>query len=121
MSDDPLNGIPSFDRVSIRAVLVEDGEDPGQALVEAGIFDPVAIRVSLGDDQPDNTFGDGFTDNLTGVLESDPDHEFDPGSGTPPAQASSASEQGPSTDPKSANLPGAFGLRPLAPVRKRGL
>ena len=75
MSDNPLDRIASFDRVSIRAVVVSDDEDPSQALSEAGIFDPISLPVVFGEDQPDFSFGDGITPNLTAVLE--PDQEVD--------------------------------------------
>jgi hypothetical protein len=45
MSDTPPDRIPNFDRVSIRAVVVEDGEDPSQALAAAGIVDPIALPI----------------------------------------------------------------------------
>jgi hypothetical protein len=78
MSDNPLDRIPSFDRVSIRAVVVSDGEDPSHALAEAGIFDPISLPVVFGENQPDFRFGDGITPNLTAVLESDQEvDEFD--------------------------------------------
>jgi hypothetical protein len=44
MTDDPLNSIPTFDRVSIRAVVTSGDESPNQALSEAGIFDPIRCR-----------------------------------------------------------------------------
>ena len=50
--DNPLDRIPAFNRVSIRAVLVNEGEDPGPALAEAGIVNPIAIPMVLGDTIP---------------------------------------------------------------------
>ncbi len=61
MSDNPLDRIPGFDRVSIRAVVVMEGEDPGPALAAAGLVDPVAVPVVFGEGAPDRSFGDGFT------------------------------------------------------------
>ncbi len=49
VSDHPLDRIPAFTRISIRAVLVQQGEDPGPALAVAGIINPVAIPVVLGE------------------------------------------------------------------------
>ncbi len=71
MSNNPLDRLPAYDRVSIRAVLVQDGEDPSAALAEAGIFDPIAIPVMLGDgaDLSGTLLGDGITPNLMAVLE----------------------------------------------------
>ena len=122
MSDDPLDRIPSFDRVSIRAVVVSDDEDPSQALSEAGIFDPISLPVVFGEDQPDFTFGDGITPNLTAVLE--PDQEVDEFDSTdqPAGIQRGPAQTGPSqqTRPATATLPAAYGAQPLAPVRPRG-
>jgi hypothetical protein len=127
MSDNPLGRIPSFDRVSIRAVLVRDGEDPTQALAAAGIVDPVALPVVLGEGAPDVSFGDGFTPNLTAVLELDaPDDDLASakpipsasGLGVPANQARSGRNGTPTPRSAATNLPTAYGLQPLAPVDK---
>ncbi len=61
MSDNPVDRIHPHDRISIRAVLVHDGEDPGPALAAAGIFNPIAIRVVLGENLPmAGGLGDGL-------------------------------------------------------------
>jgi hypothetical protein len=131
MTENPLDRIPSFDRVSIRAVVVEDGEDPAQALSEAGIFDAVTLPLVFGEEQPDTSIGDGITPNLTAVLEPDQvDDEFDP-SAQPtaieqgpmpldpvqncPAEADPGQQSHPTTC-----LPKAYGAQPLAPVHRRG-
>ena len=123
MSDDPMDRLPTFNRVSIRAVLVEDGEDPSHALAEAGFAESVAIPVVIGDDLDlsGDILGNGITPNLTAVLETEiADDEHD----APPASQSGQMRATPETPlrPGSAttNLPAAFGLQPLAPVRKRG-
>ena len=71
MSDNPLDRIPSFDRVSVRAVVVMEGEDPGPLLAAAGIVDPVAVPVVFGETAPDRSFGDGLTPNVSAVVEFD--------------------------------------------------
>jgi hypothetical protein len=124
MSDNPLDRIPSHDRVSLRAVVVGDGEDPGPAVAAAGIFDPIALPVVFG--EPDIGFGDGITPNLTAVLEFHPAAGDDvaPASGAPPASAEP--QGGVAGDDRNdrpggaapTNLPAAFGTRPLAPVRR---
>jgi hypothetical protein len=122
MSDNPLDRIPSFDRVSIRAVVVSDDEDPSQALMEAGIFDPISLPVVFGEDQPDFRFGDGITPNLTAVLEPDQEvDEFDPAN-QPASNRGRPAESQPSqqTRPATATLPAAYGAQPIAPVRPRG-
>jgi hypothetical protein len=122
MSDNPLDRIPSFDRVSIRAVVVSDGEDPSHALAEAGIFDPISLPVVFGENQPDFRFGVGITPNLTAVLESDQEvDEFDSTDQLAGIQSGPAESQ-PSqqTRPATATLPAAYGAQPLAPVRPRG-
>jgi hypothetical protein len=127
MTDNPLNRIPSFDRVSIRAVVISDDEDPSQALSEAGIFDPIALAVAFGEDEPDLSFGDGITPNLTAVLE--PDEEVDEFEFTdqPAGIQHSPSHSGPTrsglsqqTRTATVTLPAAYGAQPLAPVRPRG-
>ncbi len=122
MNDNPLDRIASFDRVSIRAVIVSDDEDPSQALSEAGIFDPISLPVVFGEDQPDFSFGDGITPNLTGVLE--PDQEVDEFDSTdqPSGIQRGSAQSGPyqQTRRATATLPAAYGAQPLAPVRQRG-
>ena len=78
MADNPMLNGKAFDRISIRSVLARDGEDVTQALMQAGIFDPIAVPVVLGEaaDPAGGILGDGITPNLTGVLEPD---EFGPG------------------------------------------
>jgi hypothetical protein len=67
MSDDPLDRIPAYNRVSIRAVLVHGDEDPGPALAAACITDPIALRVVMGDDpHVGGMLGDGITPNSDG-------------------------------------------------------
>lgn len=139
MSDNPLDIIPVHNRVSIRAVLVRDGEDPSAALSEAGILDPIAVSVMF-DGQPGQSggiLGDGITANLTAVLEHDRPEAFgagatevgshdrafdrrDGGAGIDPGEARTASaSRGPETT-ATVTLPAAYGLQPLAPVRPRG-
>jgi hypothetical protein len=128
MNNNPLDRIPSFDRLSIRAVLVRNGEDPTQALAAAGIFDPVALPVMVGEAAPGVSFGDGFSPNLTVVLEPDaPAGDLaaattDPAANSPgarPGQAGMHRKGAPPSGPAT-NLPPAFGLQPLAPVDKPG-
>jgi hypothetical protein len=71
MSRNPLGHLPAFNQVSIRAVLVSEGEDAGPALSEAGIVNPIAIPVVRGEtlDLSGGILGDGLTPNLTAVLE----------------------------------------------------
>ncbi|HET6609037.1 MAG TPA: hypothetical protein VFG62_20350 [Rhodopila sp.] len=75
--DDTLPMIPSFDRVSIPAILLLHGDVP-QAARSAGIHEPVEIPAILGDDAG-IMLGDGFTPNLTGVFEPEEtgDGDFD--------------------------------------------
>lgn len=111
MSDNPLDRLPAFDRVSIRAVLVHAGEDPSAALAEAGIFDPIAIPVIIGDehDPSGGILGDGITPNLIGTLESQWNNDDISSHGDQPTLA--GPEQGQVLPRKSATfmLPPAFG------------
>jgi hypothetical protein len=124
MSDNPLGRIPAHDRVSIRAVLVDDGEDPAQALTDAGIIDPIAVRVVFGEtpDLSGGVLGDGITPNLVAVLETvqaeDEPSESSSESGGPRSQGNGAPRPGESSPDQSVTttLPAAYGLKPLAPV-----
>ena len=121
MSDDPLDRIPAFDRISVPAVLVQDGEDADAALNDAGIPDPVAIPVLIG--EVSGPF-DGSADHqiergLTGAFEVTVDD-------WPSAPAPSVTDRFLEHDSykelaprRTANLPDAFGSRPIAPIRIR--
>lgn len=123
MSDDPLDLIPSFARLSVAAVLVSGDADPRAALAEAGITDPVAVEIRIGDtvDPSQGFFGDGVTPNLTAVLET----RIRSPAGASPAGQQPASRflgQAARSVPADAiNLPPAFGFRPVAPVRGSGV
>jgi hypothetical protein len=76
MADDPTSddlsfAIPALDTISIRAVIVFDGEDPSEALAEAGIFEPVEIPIVIGDasELPPGSFGDAVGGNIEALLE----------------------------------------------------
>ena len=121
MSDNPMDRLPTFDRVSIRAVLVNEGEDPGSALSAAGILDPIAIPVVLGEelDLSGGILGDGISPNLTAVLETQKNDV----SSSSRVQANPVRSPADPTQPSgsvTATLPAAFGMRPLAPIRQRG-
>ncbi len=94
MSDDPLSRLPSFSRVSIQAVLVKEGEDPSAALAEAGLVNPVAIPVLLGDEPhlSGGILGDGITPNLTAFLESAYPDDRDASPHSQPAKAACSSQ-----------------------------
>ena len=110
MSDNPLDSIPSYDRVSIRAVLVREN-DHGTALAEAGLVDPLVIPVMVdGDvDFPAHFIGDGVTGNLTAVLEP---NERQPADGSAADDFASAEPA-----PTSATPSGPGGHQPAAGVR----
>ena len=124
MEDDPADRMAKANRVSIRAVLVSHpGVDIQAALAKAGIFNPVAIPVRLGE-QPDlsaGILGDGITPNLIGVLEPDQHDQPDARSAKPAPREAKALNRSRTRHqpPRTANLPAAFGLKPMAPVRKR--
>ena len=122
MSDNPLDRLPTHNRVSIRAVLVHDGEDPSAALAEAGIVDAVAIPVLVGEeaDVSGRFLGNGITPNPTAVLETEQTDAFDSLAYTRSASTRSAEDGARPSGPVTSNLPAAFGMRPLAPVRRTG-
>jgi hypothetical protein len=119
MSDNPMDKLPAFNRVSVRAVLVSDGENPSAALADAGFADPVALPVVLGEelDLSGGILGDGITLNLTGVLETETRETSDSGPGARSGTVVSASDDARSSGPVTTTLPAAFGMQPLAPVR----
>jgi hypothetical protein len=122
MTNDPTDKPPAFNRVSIRAVLVHEGDDPTEALAKAGFSDVISIPVILGDDPhlSGGILGNGITPNLVAILETEQEDAIEDEPGTQPDPSRSASEAAPPSTPATANLPAAFGIRPLAPVRKRG-
>jgi hypothetical protein len=87
MADDATDKLTAMNRVSIRAVLAAEGEDVTAALAQAGILNPVAIPVLLGEDAhtAGAILGDGITPNLTGVLEPDDEDAADQGGMRPMA------------------------------------
>jgi hypothetical protein len=123
MSDNPMDKLPAHNRVSIRAVLVHEGEDASAALAEAGFSDAIAIPVMLGD-QPDvagGILGNGITANLIAVLETEQDD--DASGSSPNIQPDTARSGQGDVRPSGAGttmLPEAFGMQPLAPVRGNG-
>lgn len=124
MSDDAAGRFAGVNRVSIRAVLARDGEDVSEALLKAGITRPVPIPVALGDGdgEPGGFLGGAGTPNLTGVVELDApmgSGELTAGAGEEDAAEAPAgiSEVG---GGRSVSLPPAYGLQPLAPVRRPG-
>jgi hypothetical protein len=122
MSDDPLDRLPNFDRVSIPAVLVHEGEDPGPALQEAGIVDAIAVPVIFDDDpySPDGFFGDGITDNLPAVLEqAEVENDEDPAYASHAERGHQQPDAITSRAATVARPPAAFGSRPLAPIRRK--
>ncbi len=105
-------------RVSVRAVLAQDGELPVQALLDAGIYEPISVPVVMGEHEPhlDNgILGDGLTENLTAVLETEMPEDGDQTSANSSPSRSMAQHDAPTT----ATLPSTYGLRPMAPVRVR--
>jgi hypothetical protein len=77
MSDNPLGSIPSFNRVTFAAVLVAGDGDATEALLAAGIFDPVAVPVLAGDDGDASTNppAGGLVPGITAVAEFAPDED----------------------------------------------
>jgi hypothetical protein len=119
MSDSSLDKVPAHNRVSIRAVLVHEGEDASAALAEAGFAETITVPVVLGEqlDLPGGILGNGITPNVTAVLETE--QEDGPGGslGVPAnARQPEREDVGPS-GPVTTMLPPAFGMQPLAPVR----
>jgi hypothetical protein len=124
MGGNPMDRVPAHDQVSFRAVLVHEGEDPHAALAAAGIVDAVALPVVIGEevDLGGGLLGDGRTPNVTAVLETEQEDAFEEPAGTQPGSARPADDENGARPSGSVarNLPAAFGMQPLAPVRSRG-
>jgi hypothetical protein len=122
MSDNPLDGIPAYNRVSIRAVLVHGDEDPGPALAAAGITDPIAIPVVMGEDLDlfGGMLGDGITPNLTAVLETEAREDFGYSSTDRSDQTDSQPDAARPASPFTTTAPLAFGMRSFAPIGRLG-
>jgi len=120
MSDDPMDRVPAFDRVSVAAVVVRDGEDPTAALLKAGITDPIAVPVVFGEDLPAGILGDGVTPNLVAVIETEQQEDDDTSPHAAINRVESHLDQTQSPTAVTGTLPAAFGMKPLAPVRPRG-
>jgi hypothetical protein len=122
MSDNRLDGFPTFNRVSVHAVLVSEGEDPGPALLAVGILDPIAIPVVLGEeaDLSGGLLGDGITPNLAAVLETEDVDDLDSSPTSEPDKSGSQPGAARPVEPANPMLPPAFGLQPLARVRQLG-
>lgn len=118
MSDNPLDKIPAHNRISIRAVLVHEGEDAGAALAEAGFAETISIPVVLGEhpDLSGGILGNGITPNVMAVLETDPDDAADPSRNVRPGVAQPEPGDVGRPGPVTTMLPAAFGTQPLAPV-----
>jgi hypothetical protein len=112
------------ERVSLRAVVVPEGQDVTPYLREAGIADPVSL--------PFAPIGNGASAaGMTAIWTSDVTAELDFGDdGDPDSPMPFTSEQDNTASNsdelvpteksfQTMNLPEAFGMRPLAPVRRR--
>lgn len=122
MTDNLLDKLPALNRVSIRAVLVNEGEDASAVLAQAGFADVVTIPVVMGADPrlPSGILGNGTTPNLTAVLETEAEDAFEMAPAAQRDKTSSDPQDEPPSEPTTASLPPAFGIQPLAPVRKPG-
>ncbi|MEA2787598.1 MAG: hypothetical protein QOG73_4 [Acetobacteraceae bacterium] len=116
-----MDRLSSFNRVSLRAVLVTNGQDPSVALAAAGIFDPIAVTVVLGDGPTISgaVLGDVVTPNLTGVLEPDQEHDWGPLPALQPNRTSTASISRQSGRKVAATSLEPLGRRSFAPITSR--
>ena len=119
--DEPMDRVSAANRLSIRAILVSQGEDPTAALAAAGIVNAVAIPVVVGEelDLSRGILGNGRTPNLIAVLETEQDEEFGASVGKQQKSVRPAADAAQSTGPVTVNLPAAFGIQPIAPGRTR--
>ena len=123
MDDDLADALAKANRVSIRAILLPDGEDAAQALAENGIDNPVVVPFIYANETFDSggVMGDGRTPNVVATLERDQNDRSNAESGSsPPATHQPVGAAGLEV-PTTMTLPAAFGIKPLAPVWKRPL
>ncbi len=109
-----------IDRVSIRTVLVREGEDPGAALAVADLVDPIALPVMSGEqpDVPGGILGNGITPNVTALLETEQPDVSGEASKARSGSVRSADRRTRTSEPASVVPPAASGIQSLAPVRK---
>lgn len=118
--DDDASRLMEANRVSIAAVLVGPADDSVRAMLDSGILDPVTVPFVLDNGTPNGGtgLGDGITPNIMATLDptnADTDAaDHDPGEQDEPAPSTAR----PAT---TATLAAAYGMVPLAPVRKRQL
>ena len=122
MNNSPLDIPPAHNRISVRAVLVHDGQDPSAALAAAGLVNAISIPVVLGEagDMPAGIQGNGITPNLSAVLEMSPAESFGAAAVTQPVPLESVSATAQAAESVARMLPVAFGIQPIAPVRQLG-
>ncbi len=123
--EDPARRLIESEQVSVRAVVVPDGEDPTPYLLKAGIVDPVAIPFTWGDDQmAARSMGNGWTDAVPATLVFDDDSDDEDGGFPQDAEFRQSPPERPAppasaSQPRTVQLPEAFGARPMAPVLRR--
>ena len=115
-----MDKLPAHNRVSIRAVLVHEGEDASAALAEAGFANAVAIPVMQGEqlDLSGGILGNGITPNLTAVLETEQEDALEDLPRMQRGAVRPAPDGARLSGPVTTNLPATFGIRPLAPVHR---
>ena len=121
MSDDLSDRLWRADSVAIRAVVVPDNQDPTTILAQHGIFEPVAVPFMFDDGTSgaEALMGDGVQGGLRATLVMDqPDV---PGGNDNSQQADQSQQSDPdqgSPPSRTAMLPEAYGMKPMAPVRR---
>lgn len=128
-AEDTAQRLIEAERVSVRVVVVADGEDPTPHLLKAGIVDPVIVPFAWADDERSaGMMGDGRTSGVTATLEFDDEagesfaQHADPADRpavNPPSGSNLVSGSDPVSETRTVQLPEAFGLKPMAPVRRR--
>jgi hypothetical protein len=106
-----MDGLPAHDRVSIRGILVSEGEDPGVALAEAGFVDSPAIPAVPGEDLDlsGGIPGNGIAPNPIAVPGTEQRRHM---AGTCPGAAESTSNRAQPSEPVATMLPAAYCMHP---------
>jgi hypothetical protein len=120
---DVAQRLRASERLSIKAVMVGTGEDPLPLLRKAGITEFLSVPVALAPDTGTAAaLGDGRGASITAEWVPDQDDRADDAPANSDVQGVAADGSGNGSDtrqrPRPVNLPGAFGMRPIAPIER---
>jgi hypothetical protein len=119
--DDAATRLMKANRLSVRAVVVPHGRSAARALVENGIYDPVAIPLTFADELSANGLGGGWDPTVIATLEPDDGGSSASTSGMSLPTSALPEDADRAAPPPTAAPSAVFGANSLAPVRKRSV